>query len=150
LPGTKRFLKEILVKASEPRPKAVVVIATFLFIATGIALVVGESLLFPNPLLDRMWEFNEPAAAAFHGMGRISGLPLVLLGVGTCSAAVGLLRGRVWAWWFAVILFAVDGIGDVVSFIVTGDWLKSASGIAISSVFLWTLCDRRVRLYLNR
>ncbi len=41
-----------------PRPKTIVVIATFLFIATIIALITGGSLHFPGPLLDRMWKFN--------------------------------------------------------------------------------------------
>jgi hypothetical protein len=134
----------------ETRPKAVTVVAAFLFIATAIALVVGESLLFPNRLLDRLWELNKPAAAAFRSMGRIAGVPLVLLGVGTFAAALGLLRRRRWAWWFAVILFAINGIGDLVSLVATGDWVRSASGVVISSAFLWTLCARRVRLHFER
>jgi hypothetical protein len=105
----------------DSRPKAVSVVAAFLFFAAAIAFVVGESLLFPNPLLDRLWELNKPAAAVFRSWGRIAGVPLLLLGVGTFAAGVGLVRGKVWAWWFAVILFVVDGIGDVVSLIVTGD-----------------------------
>jgi len=37
------------------------VVAGFLFVATGIAFVVGGSLLFPNLLMDRLWELNKPA-----------------------------------------------------------------------------------------
>jgi hypothetical protein len=135
---------------AETRPKAVTVVASFLFIATVIALVVGEALLFPNRLLDRLWELNKPAEVAFRQMGRIAGVPLLLLGVGTFAAAIGLVRRKVWAWRFAVLLFAANGIGDLVSFIVTGDWLRSASGTVISSAFLWTLCARRVRLHFER
>src|SRR5258708_7907556 len=134
----------------EPRPRAVVLVAAFLFFATAIALVVSESLLFPNPLLDRIWELNKPAAAVFRSFGRIAGVPLVLLGVGTFAAALGLLRRRRWAWWFAVILFAINGIGDLVSLVATGDWVRSASGIVVSSAFLSTLCARRVRLHFER
>jgi hypothetical protein len=121
----------------------------FLFIATVIALIVGESLLFPNPLLDRMWEWNTPAAAAFRSLRRIAGIPLALLGVGTPVSAIGLIRAKAWAWRFAVLLFAANGIGDLVNFVATGDWLRSASGVVISSAFLWTLCARRVRLHFE-
>jgi hypothetical protein len=30
------------------------------------------------------------------------------------------------------MLFAVNGSGDVVNFVVTGDWLRNASGVVIS------------------
>jgi len=49
-------------------PRSLVVIATFLFAATIIALITGESLLFPNALLDYMWKI-QPAgrgAISFH------------------------------------------------------------------------------------
>lgn len=120
----------------KPRPKAVTVVAVFLFFATIIAVVVGASLLFPNPLLDWLWELNRPAEAVFRSFGRIAGVALILLGLATFAAARGLLRRDLWAWWFAIILFTVNGIGDLVSFVATGDWLRSASGVVISSVFI--------------
>jgi len=40
-------------------------VAAFLFVATVIAAVVGISLLFPNRLMDRLWELNKPGAALF-------------------------------------------------------------------------------------
>jgi hypothetical protein len=84
------------------RPGIILVIATFLFAATIIAFITGESLLFPNALLDRMWKFNPQGAALFHSIGRVSGVFLLALGVGTFFAALGLLRGQRWAWWFGV------------------------------------------------
>jgi hypothetical protein len=133
--------------AAESRPKAVIIVAIFLFLATSIAIFVGGSLLFPNRIMDRLWELNQSAAALFRAMGRISGVPLLLLGVGTFAAAIGLLRRQRWAWWFAVIVFAVSGIGDLVGFTVTGDWLRTASGVVISSAFVWSLIRKRVRIW---
>lgn len=134
----------------DPRPRTVTVVAAFLFAATAIAEVIGLSLLSPNPLMDRLWKLNQPGAAFFHALGRLSGVPLVLLGAGTAAAAVGLLRRRKWAWWFAVLLFLVDGCGDVVAFFATGDLPRSVSGVVISSAFLYSLSRRHVReYYLN-
>ena len=121
------------------RPRAVTVVSVFLFIATGIAFVVGVSSLFPTPVMDWLWKVNRPAEGAFRAMGRGSGVLLLLLGFGTFAAAKGLLQRKRWAWWFAVVLFGVNGIGDVVSFIVTGNWLRSASGVLIALAFLWAL-----------
>jgi hypothetical protein len=132
------------------RPKTVVIVATFLFAATIIAFVIGESLLFPNALLDYMWRFNPEGAALFHSLGRVSGVFLLALGVGTFFAARGLLRARRWAWWFAVSLFAIDATGNIVSYFLIHDALRSTSGALISGTFLFFLCRYSVRGYFLR
>ena len=132
------------------RPKALVVIATFLFSATIISFVVGESLLFPNTLLDKLWKFNPEGAALFHSIGRLSGVFLLALGVATFFAALGLLRGQRWAWWFGVVLFAMDTCGNIVSYFFTGDALRSLTGAIISATFLVFLCRDSVRDYFLR
>jgi hypothetical protein len=134
----------------EQRPRTVPIVAAFLFAAAAIAAVVAFSLLFPGTLLDRLWDANKPGAAAFRALGRISGALLLLLGAATFAVATGLLRRRSWAWWFAVGLFAVDASGDVVSFAVRGDWLRSASGVAISCAFLYSLTRYPVRRYFKQ
>jgi hypothetical protein len=133
----------------EARPRTVTIVAAFLFAATALAAVVGVSLLFQSALLDRMWELNEAGAEAFRSRGRISGVLLLLVGAWAFAAAAGLIRRRRWAWWLAIGLFAIDGCGDVVSFTMTGDWLRSASGAAICSAFLYFLTRRRARLYFR-
>src|SRR5262249_7574410 len=105
------------------KPHAVTVIAAFLYFATFMALSVGAFRLFPNAFVDRLLDLNKPAQAAFRATGRLAGVPLILLCIATFRAAKGLLRGEAWAWWFAVALFTIDIIGDIVSFAVTGDWL---------------------------
>src|SRR5258708_1904862 len=131
------------------RPKTVPVVAAFLFGATGIAAVVGTSLIFSSTLLDRLWELNKPGAAALHALGKISGVLLFALGIGTAAAAVGLLHRRKWAWWFAIALFAIDSSGDVVAVFVTGDLLRSAFGIAVSAAFVYFLIRPQVRQYFG-
>jgi sterol desaturase/sphingolipid hydroxylase (fatty acid hydroxylase superfamily) len=132
------------------RPKTIAVIATFLFAATTIAFITGESLLFPNALLDKLWKFNPQGAALFHSIGRVSGVFLMALGIGTFFAALGLLRGQLWAWWFGVFLFAIDACGNIVSYFLTHDALRSLTGAIISATFLFFLCRDSVRGYFLR
>ncbi len=133
-----------------PRPRAVPVVAAFLFAATAIAATVGLALLSPGPFLDRLWDINKPAEAAFRSHATIFGLLLLLLSAGTLFSGFDLLRGRRWAWRFAVVLFAINGAGDLVNWAVTGDWLRSSSGVLIGSAFLYALLRAPVRRYFER
>ena len=132
------------------RPRTISVIASFLFAATIVAFIIGESLLFPNALLDYVWRFNPEGAALFHSIGRVSGVFLLGLSVGTFFAALGLLRGRPWAWWFAVFLFAIDSAGNIVSYFFVHDALRSIFGTIISGTFLFFLCRESVRGHFLR
>jgi hypothetical protein len=85
-------------------------------------------------LLDWLSHFNQPAVA-YQMLGRFSGVLHLALALCTAAIATGLLHGRNWAWWFAVVLFSVNGCGDLVSFCVTRDAPRSISGVAICSAF---------------
>jgi len=137
-------------QADRHRPATILIVAAFLFFATVIASVVGVSLLFPNRLLDQLWKLNPEGAVLFHFIGPVSGVFLLVLAVGTLAAARGLLAGRRWAWRFSVALFAIDAAGNVVSFFVIHDALRTATGAIISSAFLIALCRRAVRRYFLR
>jgi hypothetical protein len=136
--------------ADRYRQGTIPVVAAFLFFATVIASVVGVSLLFPNRLLDRLWRLNPEGAVLFHSIGPVSGVLLLLLAAGTLAAALGLLAGRRWAWRFSVALFAINAAGDIVSFFLIHDALRSAVGAIISSAFLIALCRPNVRRYFRR
>ena len=134
----------------DQRPKAVPIVAAILFAATAIAVAAGGSLLFPNPLLDRLWTLNKPGEATFRSLGRVSGLPLLVIGAATCAAAVGLIKRKKWAWWLAVLLFAINGCTDVVGLIVARNWVRSGSSLVICAVFLYSLSRARVTQYFKR
>jgi hypothetical protein len=127
------------------RPKAVPIVAGFLFFATVIAIFVGSSLLFPNPLMYRLWELNRPGETVFVSVRGPASLFLIALGVATCAAGFGLLGGRRWAWWFALVLFAVDATGDVVAFFATGQILRTVVGVVVSGIFVGLLMQSGVR-----
>lgn len=131
------------------RPQIVTLVAGFLFAATLIACVVGVSLLMPGTALDRIWSFNRAAYGSFKPLGRLSGILLLLLGVCTFAAGRGLLHGRRWARWLAIAVFAVNGLGDAVNFVVTHDLIKSGSGVMIAGMFLFFLFRPEVAEYFR-
>ena len=104
---------------NERRPKTVLTMAAFLFVATVMAMITGTSLLWPSPFWERLWDINRPAYVKLAAFGRISGALLMALGAGTAAAGIGLLHRKKWVWWFAMVLFAINGCGDVISFFVT-------------------------------
>jgi hypothetical protein len=106
--------------------------------------LVAEAF-FKTP--DRLWELNKPGAALFRAIGWPAGVFLPALAVGTCAPAFALLRRKRWVWWFAVVLFTIDTCGNLVTFLMTGDALRSISGAVISAAFLWCLVGRRTRRY---
>jgi hypothetical protein len=132
------------------RPKTVPIVAAFLFAAAAVAGVVGFSLLFPNALLDRLWQFNPEGGVFFHSIGRVSGVFLLSLGMAMLFAARALLHGQLWAWWFAMALFAIEAVSNVASYFLVHDALRTLAGFAVASIFLLALCGRRTRDHFFR
>ena len=132
------------------RPLFVTIVAAFLFLATVVAVVVGISLLHPNRLLGWLWQLNPQGAAYFRSIGPMSGVFLLALGSATLAAGFAFLRGRRWAWWFAVALFAVNATGDVASYFLVHDAPRALAGILVSGVFLCLLGRNDVRGYFFR
>ena len=85
----------------------------------------------------------------FRVMGRLSGVLLIALSLGTGFCAAGLLKGRTWAWRFAVGLFAANICGDVAGVFFTRDPLRAVMGVLVASVFLLVLARRSVRLFFD-
>lgn len=133
--------------ANPARPLAVSLIAASLFAAAAIALVVGTTLLFRGEFSDWLWTLNERARRILYPLGDALGVALIALGLATATAAASFLRGKRWAWWFAVVLFVCNGCGDIASVVVIREYARSAVGVAISVVFLACLMRPNVRRY---
>jgi uncharacterized membrane protein len=101
--------------------------------------VVGLALLFPGTFLDRMWVYHRPAQAAFQTVGKTSRVGFLVLGLVVGATAGGLSRGRRWAWWLAILIFALNGTGDLIGLLATRDPLRSSSGFVIAVGFLVVL-----------
>jgi hypothetical protein len=130
-------------------PVAVRTVAIFSFLATAISFLTGSSLLFPQVAWHRLWEWNRPAYAFVveEHLQTMAGVLLLALGIVAAMAGWGLLRGKQWAWWIAVAVFVVNGLGDLLTILVQRDWVKGGSGVLIASVFLFLLMRSGTRRY---
>lgn len=129
------------------RPAEVIAIAVLMFAATVIALVVSFSLVFPGPALDRMWNLNLAAHAAFATQAGYAATILLLAGGLAAAAGAGLLSGRLWAWLLSIALFGVNALGDVVGLLLSRDWARGLAGILIDALLLFLLLRVKVRAF---
>lgn len=129
------------------RPWAVILVAVLEFLAAAIACAVSFSLFLPGTWLDRMWELNAPVHDAFAAQARPVATLLLLVGGLAATAAAGLLTRRVWAWLLSLAIFSINALGDVVSLLITRDWLHGLAGILIDVLFLFLLLRASVRSF---
>jgi hypothetical protein len=132
------------------RPTTVTVVAAFLSMATVIAVATGTTLLIPGTRLDILWQLNRKAYSDFSTLGRTPGVLLLMVGCVTAAASAGLLRGRKWAWWVAIGIFVINGLGDLAALFVARDWIKGGSGVLIAAGFLFVLIRKKVRVFFAR
>ena len=130
------------------RPLPVTLIAILSWAAAAMAGLVCFLLLVPGTRFDRIWRLNPAAQVAFtqHHPGRAAIL-LLMVGLIAVATGFGVLRGQRWAWILSIITFGVNAAGDVVSLVMTGDWVRSAAGILIDAVFLVLLLLPQVRAW---
>ncbi len=121
----------------EKRPIGVLLVSIIVFIAAVLAFMVGVSTVFPGTPLDVIWGLKNSFPAGFRSSlaGLIFGYFILLLGLIMVYAGWGLLKGKKWAWWTILIIFALNGIGDAIS-LVFGGGIDSVSGILIASAFI--------------
>lgn len=129
------------------KPLAVILVASLEFVAALIAWAVSLSLLVPGTRLDRMWALNEPVHDAFAAQARPVATLLLLIGGLAAAAGAGLLARRVWAWLLSLAIFSINALGDLVSILITRDFLHGLSGILIDCLFLYLLLRPGVRAF---
>jgi hypothetical protein len=131
-------------------PGYVTIVATFLWMATLIAAFLAITLLVPGTSADKIWRLNPLAYEQFKAFGGLSGVFLLAVGAVAATAAVGLVRRQKWAWWLALSIFAVNAAGDIASFVITRDLVRSGSGVLVAICFLFFLTRRNVRSFYQQ
>lgn len=132
------------------RPIGITLIAIISFLAGITALVVGISVVIPGTPLDTLWTLNSSFPADFQLTlaGKVFGIIILFFSPLIMYIGLGLLKGRKWAWWMAVIIFAANGIGDAAR-IALGGVVEGIFGILIVLGFIYYLTQPEVRAFFE-
>ena len=97
-------------------------IGVFLFFGAVMASLAATTLLWRGTALDRVWALNPIAYKQLAPLGGAVGVLFLLLGAALTTAGIGWFRRRLWGWRLAVVIIAIQVLGDLVN-CVSGDWL---------------------------
>ena len=99
-------------------------------------------LLFPGTALDSVWRLNPDAHVVFQSLGKLSILLMAIVGGACALAAIGLARNRRWGQNLALIILAVNLIGDSVNAVARHD-LRTLIGLPIGGAMIFYLLKVR-------
>jgi uncharacterized membrane protein (DUF2068 family) len=130
---------------SQP-PAGFFALGAFFFFRSAMATFAAITLLKPGTLLDQAWKLNLSAHEQMLPLGRVAGIPFLVLAVVLLVAGVGWFRRRYWGWVLGVSVIAVNLAADVIHFFL-GDRLKSAVGVVIAFLLVFYMRCEKVRGY---
>jgi hypothetical protein len=125
-------------------PRGLTAITVFLFFGAAMGLLAGTTMIFPGTVLDRAWRLNPVAYAQLAPLGPPVGIVFLLLAAVLAVAAIGWLRRRRWGWGLAVVIIAIQALGDLLN-LLRGDVLRGVVGVAVAGALLFYMTRRRVR-----
>jgi hypothetical protein len=114
-----------------------------------MAFIAGTTLVWPGTALDHAWALNPRAHRELALLGRMIGIPFLLLGAILLAAALGWFRRALWGWRLAVALIAAQVIGNIVNLFL-GHIAESATGFVIATALLAYLLLPRVRIVFRQ
>ena len=134
--------------SSATRPAGIIALTLLFLFGTVASFVSFVALVFPGSFLEPIWKLNPRAHEGFATMGRWAIVLMSVVCVACALTAVGLWRGARWGYWLAVVMLALNLLGDVANVLV-GTERKALLGIPIVVVILIYLASRRVRGFFS-
>jgi len=114
-----------------------------------MALLAGTTLVWRGTVFDRAWALNPRAYATLSPLGKLIGIPFLLLAAALLIAGVGWFRRRLWGWALAVGIIATQVAGSLVNAIM-GESLRGGVGLILAGALLYFLLRRQVRAVFTR
>ena len=109
-----------------------------------MASLAATTLLWRGTPLDRVWALNPVAYKQLAPLGSTVGIFFLMLGAALTLAGIGWFRRRLWGWRLAVVIIAVQVLGDVVN-CVRGELLRGGIGVLIAGALLLFLLQSKIR-----
>jgi hypothetical protein len=131
------------------RPPGFIAVGIFWLFGSVMASLAGLSFVTPGTPLDRLWTLNPAAHQALAPLGQAAGVGFLLLAIALAVTCKRWLARRFSGWWLAVIIVALQVLGDFVN-IFLGRVIAGAIGAAIAGLFLFYLSRPQVRTRFNQ
>ena len=116
--------------------------AIFFAFGASMCLLTIVLLVFPGSRLDSLWQLNPNAHAAFQSLGKTSILLMLIVGSACTFAAIGLAKNQLWGRNLALIILAVNLIGDLINAFARHD-LRTLIGLPIGGAMIFYLVQKR-------
>ena len=120
------------------------ILGTFFALATIILLCAGMALVWPGAFFDAIWDLAPSREAQLMPWRTIAGPGFLGLAVIMAVASIGCFGAKQWGWGLAVIIFSINGLGDLVQ-IFLGRVTEGLVGVAAAAIILYWLSRMNVR-----
>ena len=128
------------------RPSAgLIALGVFFALGAAIAIVSCVALVYPGGVLEQLWVLNPPAHTAFLAMGPWAIVLMAVVSAACAFTAVGLWSRANWGRHLALLLLAINLVGDVSNALIRGD-LRTLIGLPIAGLLIAYLLSRQARL----
>ena len=124
---------------AHPRsPLGLAAMGVFLFFGAANAGLAAITLLWRGNALDQVWSLNPLAYRELVPLGRLIGVPLLLLNAALFAGGVGWFQRRLWGW--RLLLTAAQLAGNFVNLLL-GRMAEGALGLTIAgALFSYLFC----------
>src|SRR5215467_5654069 len=112
-----------------------IAVGIFLLFGAAMASTAGISLVAHGTVLDRMWALNPRAYNELEPLGKIVGVPFLLLAFVLAFAGVGWFKRRRWGWLLTVVIMAVQLLANLVN-IFEGRVVEGGVGVTVAVALL--------------
>ncbi len=130
--------------AKKRLPAGIKGVGIFLAFGVACALLAGITLTWRGTIVDRIWQLNSRAYQELAPLGRLVGIPFLLLSVMLAAASYGWFHCRLWAWRLTTGIIATQLQRDLAN-IFMGHTVEGAVGVTISGVLLLYLAKANVK-----
>ena len=117
------------------RPVGLSLLCAFFVFASLMAFVAFLGLLLPGGFLEPIWQFNPQSHLTLTGMGSWGVSLMLAVSLACALAAVGLWRRTLWGHRLAIVILAVNLLGDLLNAVLRGD-LRTLVGIPIGGALI--------------